>query len=184
MDSAWAIAVVPSKQLLTSNRTASACLVCRASAHRQDPIRSASSLAGGLTMVGRLDWCTGERPWWCRAAQQRPAQGFVPSRLSLSPAFDRHPMAATLAIRPLDRRPGDPECSLLIAAVFVPGVVERLAEDVLSVLRQMFRNRKWKLIVGRIGRGDYKMGTTTDDTRHTTVSRARMRKLSTRSFVS
>ena len=85
--------------------------------------------------------------------------------LNPSAPVDRHPLAPALAIPSLHRRPGDAERPLIIAAIFVPGVVERLAEDVLSVLRQMFRNRKWKLIVGRIGRGDYKMGTTTDDTR-------------------
>ena len=52
-DSAWATAEVLSIQLLASRRTASACLVCRASAQRQASIRSASSLAGIATTVGR-----------------------------------------------------------------------------------------------------------------------------------
>src|SRR4051812_38030245 len=86
------------------------------------------------------------------------------------------PVSAALAILAPDRRSGDAECPLLVTRRIHPGVVERRSEDVLSVLRQMVRNRRWKLIVGRIGYGEHKMATTTDDTRHTQVSRARMSK--------
>ena len=69
-----------------------------------------------------------KRPWQCEPLIN------VPRRVSSRTAypcrwlFDRHPVAAALAILPLHRRPGDAECPLLIAAIFVPGVVERRAE--------------------------------------------------------
>ena len=60
---------------------------------------------------------------------------------------------AALAILSLHRRPGDAECPLLVAAVLVPGVIERLAENVLRMRRQMVGHGRRQLIVGRIGHG-------------------------------
>ena len=47
-------------------------------------------------------------------------------------------------------RPGNAEAALFIAVIFLPGMVERLAEDVLRVQRQMIGHCRREFVVARI----------------------------------
>ncbi len=66
---------------------------------------------------------------------------------------DRYPSIPALAITPLHRRPGDAKRRRLVAAVPLPGVVERLAENVLRVRRQMIAHGRRQFIIARIRHG-------------------------------
>src|SRR4051812_34079735 len=64
-----------------------------------------------------------------------------------------HPRVAALVVGALHGGPGDAEGALLITIVLLPRMVERLAEDILGVRRQVVRNRRGQFVIRCIRHG-------------------------------